>query len=260
MGAAGVSRSGRPLAALCGPSCSPIYPMRRSRPEPQITPRRTGHRKSAPPSSSLRASASQEHRAKVVSRSSPPSLGEVRLLRSTPKHQLFLVAFQSPNDRLGERNRKFWLRCTIPQLLQRSLARGLDSLVIMLNGLGEADITPYDEIADDLATYGIASIMLPLPNHFCRYTQGYLQRNPFRLSSPDPFVPVGNTLHHRKKTYRDVADQILKRLEDQPHLWIEGYEQAMGDVLALIDVVRGLTTTSHGGFWRYFWLFRESCG
>ena len=79
---------------------------------------------------------------------------DYRPLPSAGRHRTHLIGFRTALPRLGDAdslNNSFWMRATIPEKPNWDGAGKLESVFIMINGLAESDVSPYDEFAAALA-------------------------------------------------------------------------------------------------------------
>lgn len=68
--------------------------------------------------------------------------------------------------------RRFHLRFYIPKFALNTKDKRVDRLMFMFNGLNELDyFTLYDQIGQVLSQRGIASVLIPMPDHLNRHTK-----------------------------------------------------------------------------------------
>jgi len=153
-----------------------------------------------------------------------------------------LVPFSSPYDRtdlkslssgLYKKNQDFFVRLYLPSL--RRFPPKHKKLVIMFNGLGEADPYVFDDLGWELANRkGIPAVLIPLPTHFIR-------RIPYMDSVDDPFYPVS------LEAIRFVTQQILNEIFCHPVRIIQGYKQILDDTKELLKTI----TDQFHPYWSY---------
>lgn len=160
-----------------------------------------------------------------------------RFLNDTDYAKQYLFRFIAPNDPPDAANKNYWIRLTIPndKYFERNSDGKARSVVVMINGLAESDVRPYDEIAEDLAKEGLASILLPLPDHFCRFTPKTASEKIF--SDKDPFVLNFPVEDHRDK-HKEISMNLRSRIMEDETIWIDGFQQIMSDLTALFDLIR----------------------
>ncbi|MFL6262187.1 MAG: alpha/beta fold hydrolase [Thermoanaerobaculia bacterium] len=82
--------------------------------------------------------------------------------------RVHLVRFHTRSrEEISRFNSHFSLRFYLPRSSRKSRVR-LDRLFVFLNGFAEATTDFWDGIGESFARAGVASVLLPLPNHFCR--------------------------------------------------------------------------------------------
>src|SRR6185295_4938505 len=83
-------------------------------------------------------------------------------------------------------NNEFSLRFYLPK---SSSEVPVDRLFILLNGFAEGTTDFWDSMADSFASAGIASVLMPLPDHFCRNIfynlNSYVESDPFQLQETE---------------------------------------------------------------------------
>src|SRR5262245_20455650 len=87
----------------------------------------------------------------------------------TPYGFVKTVRFHTAVERLNQNNNEFALRFYVPRAWKGSTAK-IERVFVLLNGLAESDVAIYDELGGELAKRGTAAVLLPLPNHFCRWS------------------------------------------------------------------------------------------
>jgi hypothetical protein len=66
--------------------------------------------------------------------------------------------------------RRFHMRFYIPREYFNDARKKIDRIIIMTNGLNEFDkYLLYDQLGSDVASLGLAAVLLPLPNHLNRH-------------------------------------------------------------------------------------------
>ncbi len=128
----------------------------------------------------------------------------------------------------GYFNDEFCLRFYLPRRHRDDPP--LTRLFIMLNGFAEATTDFWDQMAANLAAGGVASLLLPLPDHFCRNI--FFNRNSF--DEKDPFHLVESDVD--LKLFTDIMKQELLA---HPDRFIRFNKQLMGEIARLIELVGG---------------------
>lgn len=108
--------------------------------------------------------------------------------------------------------RRFHMRFYIPREYFHDARKKIDRIVIMTNGLNEYDkYLFYDQMGSDLASLGLAAVLLPLPNHLNRHPR-------YRLTNPD-----------EQKIKVRLSDALMK----EPMLLHDGYLQCKRELAEL---------------------------
>lgn len=156
-------------------------------------------------------------------------------------YQIISIPFKSSHPRNERKkgedisvNQSFDLKFFMPKTK-------VTELVIILNGFIETDRTPYDEdISPSLASYGVASVLLPLPFHLDRQPHGSLTANTYALLDKDLFfADFLQTL----KDVRDVAKLVKSeynangaaKIEKDCKIHLLGY--SLGGLFALSSLL-----------------------
>lgn len=142
----------------------------------------------------------------------------IKYIYKDSKHISFYKRFPTCNFRTAIPQgdyRIFYLRCYMPTEKLLDNDPKIENLVIMFNGLNETDnYALYDQLGSQFAAKGIASILLPLPDHF--------NRNPFfrrfEMKEEDritPFEamylqPIG--FYERYLQYMDEINLLLRHI------------------------------------------------
>ena len=142
---------------------------------------------------------------------------------------VWAVPFHTPFERLGPNNNEFCLRFYVP----RDAHLPYERVFVLLNGLGESDVHIYDALGDAFAEHGVPCVLLPLPNHFCRWG-----REPG--AAPEEHVLDNDPYHFRREVaFRDVTENIKRRLLDQnQNVLVDGFHQTLRDVRKLIHSLK----------------------
>jgi hypothetical protein len=108
---------------------------------------------------------------------------------------------------------RFHLRYYLPRAFLADKSAKVDRLVIMANGLDElGHFTLYDELGSRLASRGIASVLLPLPDHLNRHMR-FRMRNPtvyqLTVKPSEILMTEPLALHERFLQYRQEVSILL---------------------------------------------------
>lgn len=166
-----------------------------------------------------------------------PSESIARPIKASAEATWYAVGFRSPEERLGDRNIFSWIRLVMPREPRLGPDQKPRSVIVMLNGFAEANVLPYDELMLDLARLGLPSILLPLPNHFSRYSSAK-GTTPFLLKEwdSDPFeIPESK----RRSSMKAISTNLINRLGTDAQIWLDGYKQTMKDLEHLMDRLLG---------------------
>ncbi len=164
---------------------------------------------------------------------------DIHRLRPSPQFEIlsapnsavkvFLLPFRTTEEvesRNKRFNNEFSLRFYLPK---SSPEKPVDRLFILLNGFAEGTTDFWDSMAGSFASAGIASVLMPLPDHFCRNIfynlNSYIESDPFQLQETE-------------EINLKLFTQIMKReLLANPDRFIRFNRQLMGEIRKLLDYV-----------------------
>lgn len=108
--------------------------------------------------------------------------------------------------------RRFHIRFYIPKFAFSTKNKKVNRLILMINGLNEMDhFTLYDQIGHVLCQHGIASALIPLPDHLHRHTKWRLKRPKKRHKKNTPLDDIIEdpvSLHDRFLQFSEEIQQI----------------------------------------------------
>ncbi|HPM75444.1 MAG TPA: hypothetical protein PK961_00025 [bacterium] len=113
--------------------------------------------------------------------------------------------------------RRFHCRFYLPRAKVLDKNNKIDRLILIINGLNEKYFTLYDQLGRGLSHYGIASVLLPLPNHLNRHTWF---RHKDEKKTLDNFNPSDNFM-------------------EKPSDFFKLYLQMMHEMNSLVDHIKG---------------------
>ena len=144
--------------------------------------------------------------------------------------EIHLVPFHTSREvqsRNGRFNNKFSLRFYLPK---NGIKNGsIDRLFIFLNGFAEATTDFWDAIGNNIAKAGAASVLVPLPDHFCRN----IFFNMENFNEEDPYYLPIETIN--LKSFSKIMKQTLIK---DPGLFLRYNQQIQGDLHKLITAIK----------------------
>ncbi|TKJ39091.1 hypothetical protein CEE37_11770 [candidate division LCP-89 bacterium B3_LCP] len=122
------------------------------------------------------------------------------------------------NPRLGiEDYHRFFLRFYIPREILSDARKKADRVIVMTNGLDEINhYSLYDELGSRLASRGIISVLLPLPDHLNRHTRFRIKNPSYRQLTSKPSEVILNEadmFYIRFNQYRDEIEELLNHIK-----------------------------------------------
>ena len=127
--------------------------------------------------------------------------------------------------------RRFHLRFYLPKFVYTAKNKKISKLIFMFNGLNEIDeYNLYDQIGQVLCRRGIASVLIPMPDHLHRHTRW----------------------RYKKPTDEQMDTKPLKLIDEKPERLHLGFLQYMGEIESLYDRIINCHTSDDKacGFYR----------
>ncbi|MDP3296145.1 MAG: hypothetical protein Q8N09_00885 [Thermodesulfovibrionia bacterium] len=135
-----------------------------------------------------------------------------------------------------ENYQNFHLRFYFPKKTIANDKEKVNRIVVMINGINEIDyFTIYDQLGEKFAAHNLASVLLPLPDHFNRHPK-----------------------HRKKKNGKDIkkpSDELLDNDETNtngPKLAYRSYLQIMSELDILIEHLRYESCPNENTTCRFF--------
>lgn len=157
---------------------------------------------------------------------------QLECISETESATIHLVPFESRQDVAESKNHRFNnsfpLRFYVPK---QSDSRSLPSrkLFVFINGYGEGTADMWDAMADALAAQRVASVLLPMPEHFCRnmlFNINKYHDDPYVLS-PESGV-----------TLRQYSAIMKYEALNHPKMFVLCNSQLMADLSGLVSLLR----------------------
>ncbi len=112
--------------------------------------------------------------------------------------------------------RRFHLRFYIPREYFNDARKKISRVLIMTNGLDESDnYLLYDQLGTRLAALGLATVLLPLPNHLNRHVRYRLKQpdeEKIKSKPSDEITVKPEVLHERFMQYKDELRQLRSHI------------------------------------------------
>jgi len=112
---------------------------------------------------------------------------------------------------------KFHLRFYFPKKTIANDKEKVSRIVVMINGINEIDyFTIYDQLGEKFAGHNLASVLLPLPDHFNRHPKHRLEKEDMRKPSDELLNDTDNGPKLAYKSYLQIMselDILLKHLQ-----------------------------------------------